>query len=381
MQAKTTSPQAGSLATWLVAILGVGLLVILLLSFVLERQTGPSSPVAGVGSSSRIAYFEFGRDADTLWLANPADLSDRKRLFAVQHAPEFGVVPSVAPDGRSFVYTALAPNTPAPSPNAPAGLWHAPVSANATPRLIAPNVDLLVEPVWSTNSKSLVYRRSTPAGYALAILPIAGGEERVLATSETSALFPVGFAKTEASIYYVMIDESAGSRLFEVDLATGVSDFVTTLSLGLTRDWSLSPDGTKVAYLEIGIGPDEVSSRALVFDFAAAKAEAVTNRTTAAFSPVWSADGDLVVGSLDEANRTAGLLTVDTSTRTMLGGPARGFEVPLAVGPGGSSYIVRAFENASSYSPGRSSLALVGADGVRQTIATGEVTFVGWTNP
>ena len=103
MQAKTTSPQAGSLATWLVAILGVGLLVILLLSFVLERQTRPSSQVAGVSASSRIAYFEFGRDADTLWLANPADLTDRKRLFAVQHAPEFGVVPSVAPDGRSFV--------------------------------------------------------------------------------------------------------------------------------------------------------------------------------------------------------------------------------------------------------------------------------------
>src|SRR5688500_16256593 len=135
MQAKTTSPQAGSLATWLVAILGVGLLVILLLSFVLERQTGPSSQVAGIVSSSRIAYFEFGRDADTLWLASPADLSDRKRLFAVPHAPEFGVVPSVAPDGRSFVFTALAPKTPAPSPNAPAGLWHTPVSANATPRL------------------------------------------------------------------------------------------------------------------------------------------------------------------------------------------------------------------------------------------------------
>jgi len=380
MQAKTTSPQAGSLATWLVAILGVGLLVILLLSFVLERQTSPSQ-VAGVGPSSRIAYFEFGRDADTLWLANPADLSDRKRLFAVQHAPEFGVVPSVAPDGRSFVYTALAPNTPAPSPNAPAGLWHTPVSANATPRLIASNVDLLVEAVWSADSKNLVYRRSTPTGYALAILPIAGGEERVLATSDTSALFPVGFAKTSAAMFYVAIDESSGSRLFEADLTTGVSKFVAALSLGLTRDWSLSPDGTKVAYLEIGIGPDDVSSRAMVFDFGSAKAEAVTNRTTAAFSPVWSAGGDLVIGSLDEATRTAGLLTVDTTTRTVIEGPARGFDVPLAVGPGESSYIVRAFENASSYSPGRSSLALVGANGVRQTIAAGEVTFVGWTNP
>src|SRR5688572_7196850 len=348
MQAKTTSPHAGSLATWLVAILGVGLLVILLLSFVLERQTRPSSQVAGVSASLRIAYFEFGRDADILWLANPADLSDRKRLFAVQHAPEFGVVPSVAPDGRSFAFTALAPNTPAPSPNAPAGLWHSTLSANTAPRLLAPGVDLLVEPVWSANSQDLVYRRSTANGYVLATLPVAGGEERVLATSAASALFPVGFARTGDGMYYVAIDESAGSQLFEVDLATGVSDFVTTLSMGLTRDWSLSPDGTKVAYLEIGIGPDAVSSRALVFDFATSKAEAVTDRTTAAFSPVWSANGALVVGSLDETNRTAGLLTANTHTRTVNEGPARGLDVPLAVGPGGSSYIVRAFENASS---------------------------------
>ena len=58
-----------------------------------------------------------------------------------------------------------------------------------------------------------------------------------------------------------------------------------------------------------------------------------------------------------------------------------GFEVPLAVGPGGDSFIVRAFENPSSFSPGRSSLAFVDAEGERNTIATGEVTFVGWTNP
>lgn len=381
MQLRTTSPHAGSPATWLVAVLGVGLLVILLLSFVLERQASPSSPAVGVSSSSRIAYFEFGRDADTLWLANPSDPSDRSRLFAVQHAPEFGLVPSVAPDGRSFVFTALPPDTPAPAPNAPAGLWSAPVSANATPRLIASRVDLLVEPVWSADSRNVVYRRSTASGYVLVIQPVVGGEERVLTSSETSALFPIGFASTNAVLYYAAIDESAGSRLFELQLASGVSRFVATLSLGLTRDWSLAPDGSKVAYLEIGVGQDEVASRAMVFDITTGSSQAVTDRTTAAFSPVWSSTGDLVVGSLDDSARAGGILNINASGRTVLEGPARGFEVPLAVGPGGQSYVVRAFENASSFSPGRSSLALVGADGDRQTIATGEVTFVGWTNP
>ena len=381
MQARTTSPQAGNLATWLVAVLGVGLLVILLLSFILEGRSGASTQVAGVTTSSRIAYFEFGREADTLWLANPNDPSDRKRLFAVTHAPEFGVVPSVAPDGRSFAYTALPPDTRAPSHHSPAGLWVAAVSEKAAPKLIAPDVDLLVRPVWSADSRSLVYRRSTATGYVLAILPVAGGEERVIASSDTSALFPVGFAQDGDRVYYVAIDEAAGSRLFEVELASGVSRFVTALSLGLTRDWSISPDGSKVAYLEIGIGPDEVSSRALVFDSVSGETEAVTERTTSAFSPVWSADDSLLVGTLDQSTGRAGLLHVDTVSRTLLDGPARGFEVPLSVAPSSTGFVVRAFENPYSYSPGRSSLAFVDADGERQTIATGEVTFVGWTNP
>jgi Tol biopolymer transport system component len=255
------------------------------------------------------------------------------------------------------------------------------VNSKASPKLIAPNVDLLVEPVWSADSDTIVYRRSTATGYVLALVPAAGGEERVIASSETSALFPVGLSTSGNSVYYVAIDEAAGSRLFETDLASGVSKFVSSLSLGLTRDWSLSPDASKLAYLEIGIGPDEVTSRALVFDFGSEKPEAMTDRTLSAFSPVWSADGSLMVGTLDEATHKAGLLRIDTAARTLIEGPARGFEVPLAVGPVDTGFVVRAFENPSSYSPGRSSLAFVGADGERQSIATGEVTFVGWTNP
>jgi Tol biopolymer transport system component len=254
------------------------------------------------------------------------------------------------------------------------------VSTDATPRLLAPAIDLLVKPLWSADSKNLVYRRSTVGAYALAISPVDGGEERVIASSGTSALFPVAFSKDGTSVYYVAVDESAGSRLMSADLASGVSDFVATLSLGLTRDWSLSPDGEKVAYLEIGIGADEVTSRALVYQIGAEKPEAVTDRTLAAFGPVWSPDGDLIVGALDETKGVAALLRVGAS-RALIEVPKGGFEVPLAVAGDGESIVVRSFDNPSSFAPGRSSLALAGADGSRQTIATGEVTFVGWTNP
>jgi hypothetical protein len=113
MQVRTTSPQASTLATWLVAVLGAGLLVVLLLSFILEGKSSNSGTAAG-STASRVAYFEFGANTDTLWTADATSPSSRTRLLSIDHASDYGVIPSISPDGTSFAYTALPPTTAAP---------------------------------------------------------------------------------------------------------------------------------------------------------------------------------------------------------------------------------------------------------------------------
>jgi len=381
MQANTTSPRlrASDIAFWTVAVFGVVLLVLLFLSFALEARTPASAPATGAATGGRIAYFEFGTDADTLWLAAAADPSDRKAAFTVAHAPEFGVVPSISPFGGEVAYTALSPENPAPGPDSPADLWAASLSGDTAPRLIAGGVDLLVAPAWSPDAKRVVYRRSGTEGYSLVEMPADGGAERVLASTPSGqALFPVGFTPDGATFYHVALSDE-GSHLFALDIASGEQTLVAQLSDGLTRDWALSPDGSQLAFLALTYTPDAVNSRAYVVDLADGAIDPVSDLAVSAFGPVWDANGALVVGTLSREGEGSFVKLQDGVTSQVLG-PDSGFDVPLTFLPGGA-YLVRAFEGASAATPGRATLALIDTNGERHVITSSDATLVGWSAP
>ena len=379
MQVNTTSPRlrASDVASWLAAIFGVVLLVLLLLSFALETRAPTVAPVTGSVSTGRVAYFEFGLTADTLWLASTTDSSNREAVFTAPHAREFGVVPSIAPTGRAVVYAALPSTTAAPGPDAPAELWYAPLGADAEPRLITTGVDLLVAPVWSPDAKRVVYRRSDATSYSLVEMPFDGGAERILVmTSSDDALFPVGFSPDGATLYHVALSNT-GSRLFALDTASGLVTPVAQLSDGLTRDWALSPDGSQLAYLALTYAPEAINSRAYAIDLATAEIEPLTDLGVSAFGPVWDRQGSLVIGTLTPGGEGSFVQVQDGRTSQVLG-PDAGFDVPLAYLPGGA-YLVRAFEGATASAPGRASLTLIGSNGERHVLSTRDVTFVGWS--
>jgi dipeptidyl aminopeptidase/acylaminoacyl peptidase len=359
---------------------GVILMVLLLLSFMADSQTSPTSQVAGA-NSERVAYLQFGLTADTLWLADPAAPAGRNELLTIPHATEYGILPSLSPDGERFAYTALPEGLPSPGPDSPAKLWLASLDTAEAPLLLAEDVDLLVPPLWTPDGESVVYRRSEAGSHTLATGPITGGEERIVAYSDTEALFPVGFLGSGASLLVVGLSEEGGSHLYQVSMASGVEKDLATLSPGLTRDWALSPDGTRLAYLEIAFADAVVASRALVLDLGSGEIVPMTSAGEVAFGPVWSDAGQLAIGTFAPATLEASLLLIDGESRSRLAGQATGFDVPLTYSPTTDAYLVSAFENDSITAPGRSTLTLVAGDGERKTIAEGEVTLVGWTHP
>ena len=380
MQAQTSPRQANSVLAWVIAGFGVALMLLLFLSFMADSRRAPASEVAGA-TSSRVAYLEFGLSADTLWLADATAPAERKEVLSVPHAVEYGIVPSISPDGRRFAYTALPEGMARPKPDSPAGLWVAGFGAGETPRLLAEDVDLLVAPVWTPSGESLVYRRSTAEAHVLAMTNTEAGEERIIAYSETEALFPVGFGEEGASLYFVGLSERGGTRLYAVTLESGVEREVATLSTGMTRDWALAPDASRVAYLEIAFTEAEVASRASVLDVASGVVVPVTSAGEVALGPAWSDSGELAVGVFNQGTGEASLMLVDGVSRWRVTGPDSGFDVPLAYDTTADAYLVRTFENDSLTAPGRSTLVLVASDGERRTIAEGEVTLVGWIHP
>jgi len=374
MQAGSAVRRSGGVAPWLLTVLGLGLLALLFLSFALDEPPAPSVP-GPRPSEARVAYFEFVTTSDTLWLAEVAEPSRREGLLSVRHAPEYGVLASLSPAGDRVAYTALPPDTAAPGRDSPADLWVVDLREGAEPRRLAGGVDLLVRPVWSPDGELIAVRRSGGAGgYRLAAVSLTDGRERAVLDSPEAA-FPVAFTKDGRTLAYVALN-AAGSYLRSVEVDGGGQSDLARLSDGLTRDWALSPDGRSLAYVALSYRGGEASSRAFVLDFATLAVRPVGDPSADAFGPVWSPQGRLVIGSLGSGG--VALLTADGRA---LPGPARGFEVPLAAGAGDSGYVVRSFTGSSVSAPGAASLTYIAPDGARKTIASGEVTFVGWIEP
>ncbi|MGE0058287.1 MAG: hypothetical protein AB7T32_09925 [Dehalococcoidia bacterium] len=363
------APQRRSnLALWALVLMGVGLLSLLPITLLDSSSGGTSGSGIIASSGSRIAYFAFDRNADTLWLADPKAPSKRAKGLTIEHAPEYGIIPTLSPDGRSVAYLVLPPSTPAPGPDAPAELWVT-STTGATPRLVASGADLLVPAVWTADGQGLVFRRSDNATHLILAGP-GGGETEV--ASSADALFPVGFAGV--SLYYVELSER-GSVLKSTQGATAL-----LLSDGLTRDWALSPDGTRIAYLEMTLSGSQASSRAFLLDLARGTRTPVGNAGSNAFSPVWTAEGDLVIGQLDDGVPSGAAFVTQRGATSTFTSPERGFDVPLA-NDTQAGLAVMSFDAANINNPGRASLVVVGPDGIRREITSEEVTFLGWISP
>jgi hypothetical protein len=433
MQAPLSLPCRTNLVVWLLALAGVGALGLLVASSHLGGSSPSPTPAVLPSDKPLVAYLQFGPREDTLWLTDPGQPARRQKLFALPHATAFGVVPSLAPDGRRFAYAALPPGLRAPSPDTPAELWLAAVSPEESRLLLARDVDLLVRAVWRPDGGSLVFRRSDAAS-RLYSFDLTTNQERELVAVRDAGLFPVAFSPDATTLYHVRLQDD-GSYLAAYDIAAATQRDLGRLSNGLTRDWTLSPDGSQLAYLAMNLDGSLVSSTAHIFDLATGEvrpvgeafrppapddqatqslnstsepalsppkgrvgpglsagrpdSEALSSPSPSserglggevgdAFSPVWLPDGDLAFGHL--TNRTAGGISLrgHGDAATTLVPPTRGFDVPLAFSAAARRFAVRTFDGASATSPGRATLTVVGLDGARTPIATGEVTFLGW---
>jgi hypothetical protein len=367
-----TLPRSAPTSPPLRLIGALGLLFVLTGLALLARELiVPPAAAPAAGPVEYVVYAEFGLTADSVYRANAARPSERTRLHVIPHAREFGIVAATSPDGGAFAYTALPAGTLAPAPDTPAELWLAPLEDGA-PRKLAGGFDLRVRPVWSPDGGTIIARRSASddAAYDLVGVDARTGAEVVLARS-ASAPFPAGFSPAGDALYYATID-SAGSELHRVDLAGLASSQVARLSDGLTRDWALSPDSSRLAYLSLlPQGAGRFASRVQVLDLASgAIAPSVDGGDE--FGPSWTPAGALTLGRLESGK---GALVVDGVSSA----PADGFDVPLAWSRSGSNLAIRVFDGVSLTAPGTASLVTLGADGKRHTIANGEVTFIGWT--
>ena len=327
-----------------------------------------------------VVYSEFGETADTLWAANPDDPSDRTQLAVVQHALGFAISPSLSLGGVYVAYTVMPPSGPQA-----AELWVLDIES-AEARSLAVGVDLLSTPVWSAQADAVIVRRSDggedEAGNARLLRIDLSGTTAVL-VSAAAGLYPINFSPDGAWLYYAELSAS-GTDLVRVRAQGGALETLSHLSDGIARDWSLSPDGTRLTYLAQA---DGAGFGARVLDLSTGRAVTPLREAVAAqFNPIWAPDGDLTVGQLSGGGSAlrlsgeGGSLTPAAQLPRPEAGD--GFDVPLSWSPDGVRLAVRAFEGTSTADPGPSWVVVVSADGERHQLSPlSDVTIAGWLGP
>ena len=336
-------------------------------------------------SGSLVVFSEFGETTDTIWAADAHGPQERIKLASIDHAAGYGIVPTLSPDGKRVAYTLLPSGVAQPDPAA-AELWMLDLDGGATRRL-ADRVDLLASPVWAGGSDAVVVRRiqwRDDGSIASELLRVSlDGSANQVATAE-AALFPIDFSPDGAAFYFAVASPSGTELARAPAQGGGARETLAHLSDGITRDWHLSPDGARLAYLAQGPSDIEVAFVLRVVDLQTGEVDApLADDGPARFNPLWEENGVLTIGRLDGDGSPARLALEDggavLSELPLPAGGAAGFDVPLSWSPDGVYLAVRAFDGVSATQPGRSRVFVIAADGGRRLLSQqSDVVIVGW---
>ena len=205
----------------------------------------------------------------------------------------------------------------------------------------------------------LVTRNAEDGGVSVTRVAL-DGKETVLETHPRAvAVAPLGF-DGEGRLLAVRID-GRGSTL------TREGAPIRWLSAHITRDWSLSPDGTQVAFVEANLARGLRYLPRVVSVEGDGGVSAATTTTRQALGSAWAPEGDTPRFGR-EPNASPGSVSAQ--------GPG-GFDVPLGYSRDGRSLAVRHWSGPSFLTPGTPRLEIVSGSG-RQSL-TGYTRFFGWS--
>jgi len=328
-------------------------------------------------SAPLLVFSELGQAADIVWAADPNDPATRTEIAAIEHGRGYGIAASVSPDGAYLAYVAVPPSSADPSE---AELWLIDIHARQSRRL-ATQVDLSTTPEWSPAIDAIAVR--SLAGDTSALVSVALDGSMTTLVGNADAAFPIDFGPTGETLYYATF---AGGTSYLGRAGIGGAagsgpEVIAELGPGFSRDWSLSPDGTQIAYLGQTSG-DRIVYDARVFDIEEGTVSgAVAALSGSQFNPVWDPEGGLTVGSAPNAGVAGASAHVSepAGEAVVLPAPSAGFDVPLTWAPGGSHLVIREFEGSSASDPGASHIVVINAGGERLRVSNlSDVLVAGW---
>lgn len=368
-----TSPRKGRIQNGLIiaAVVAATVAVLPIVIAVLggAGATGAARSVfasASPGEYAVVSRTEGG--TDVISIVSAKDPGAPQEVARVPHLPGYAANGSVSPNGQRL---ALVVADSGPQADPATALVVLDLESGAMNR-VASDVDRLRTPLWTPDSRAVVTTRAATMGGAGAISVIrinadGSGEGELSRFDGALGVYPVGFDGS-GRLLSVVID-GRGSTLVRD------GHELANISSQITRDWSLSPDGAQLAFIESSTdGGLHYSGRVVPVDGSASTAS-VSAQTLGAgqqLGVAWQPSGATPTFGQEPgaaASAVGGVAAQALTTNS-------GFDVPIAYSPDGVTLAVNHWTGGSFADAGNASLELVSSKG-RAPLA-GFARFLGW---
>ncbi len=324
----------------------------------LAQGSGPSQTAFAHAPSGQYAVVARSLGAATAVEVVGATADDAAMEIAlVPHLAGFNVRGTVSPDGRAVAL--IVPNSGIPTQPL-ASLITLDLETGRL-RVLAEELDPLQDALWTPDSQALVVTNAVQGAVAVARVGLDGGVTALETHAGAVAVAPVGF-DTDGSLVAVRLD-GEGSTL------TRDGQRVRRLSPYFTRDWTRSPDGMQLAFVEVNLadGLRYLPQVAWI-------GEGSSGSVSAAAAGAW---GQALGTAWTPSGRARFGREPYTPPGSVSAQSASGFDVPLSYSRDGSALAVRRWSGASFEAPGTSQLEIV--RGTERQTLTGYTRFFGWS--
>jgi len=310
--------------------------------------TAPNGDYAVIGRTEN--------DADVIsvaWASSPGAVTEIARI---PHLDGFASTGAVSPDGKLLALVTVDGGS-ATHPKASlkvVGLESGEITnvlSDVRPQQI---------PVWSPGSKSIVAVMS-PASESgggtstvIRVHPDGDDAEKMTSFNGVLGVYPLGFR--DGQLAMVVVD-SRGSTLRVGDADWG------SLSSNITRDWKLSPDGGRIAFIDVETaGGVRYVAREVDLAGGGVSAQSLAADVTAlgtAWNPKTKSPAFGVEPAMSEvAGVSVQALAADVAP---VAGP--GFDVPMGYSNDGDHLFVTRWSGTSFQEPGKATLQIVSPGG------------------
>jgi len=333
----------------------------------------PSTDLGMEVMGRQVAYVRFGSGEDVIVVAPVHDPVQGRELARVPHAPGWGISASLSPDGRWVAYVALPVWAPQPAKDvSTAGeVWLLSLDTGER-RLLARGADVRLAPIWSPRGDRVAFR-AVEGGemVALWVGDIATGEARPWARLPSAS--PLGFSADGRTLYVVQ-----GGSLLSISELEGGGYALPQFPEGEVKEWSLSPQGTRVAAVVHRGGRWSLWVLELT---SSTWMEWWPGGPDPIFRPIWAPDGrTLAIGVASSSEGRGVIVLPELGPPRELTAPSHGFDVPLAWAPDGAALLLAHY--ASYPVQQEPALGVVTAQGARATLVDGKgITILGWASP